>query len=144
MADFTITPAQVTAVGSTVTVKRGTAGVTITAGQTVYLDSADSLIKLADANGAGDIHICVGIAMNGATANQPINYADSGQLTLTTGAALGAFGEPVVVSATAGGMASHDDLAAGWFSNILGHLDSTGKILIFPSGGIIRSDVAHG
>ena len=141
MADFTITAAQVTrTTGATAT---GTAGATITAGQVLYVDTADAnKLKLFDANGSADAQICVGISLHGASSGQPIEYITDGTLILTTGAALSSAGQVVIGSGTTpGAMAPRTDLAVGWRANVLGYLDSTGKIL---KVNISRADVVLG
>ena len=142
--DFTITAAQVTAPANTA-FKQLIAGVTIAAGQVIYKDTLDSnKAKLADANLSDAASQAIGIAVNGASAGQPIDYLDTAgaELTLTTGSALGAVGLPVVLSAAvAGNMAPHTDLAAGHYPIILGFLGSTGKTLILV---MKRSTLPHG
>lgn len=144
MADFTITAAQVTAPAGT-TFSTLIAGVTITAGQVIYKDSLDgNKAKLADANLSDAASQAIGIALNGATAGQPVDYVNAPglEITLTTGSALGVTGLPVVLSAAvAGNMAPHTDLAAGHYPVILGFLGSTGKTLILV---MKRSTVVHG
>ena len=144
MADFSITAAQVTAVG-TPTIKNITAGATITAGQVIYKDTLDqNKAKLADANLSDAASQAIGIAVNGAAAGQPVDYIDTPgvEITLTTGSALGVAGLPVVLSAAvAGNMAPHTDLATGHYPVILGFLGSTGKTLVLV---MKRSTVALG
>jgi hypothetical protein len=114
MADLSITAANVATVtgGST---SSGTAGVTITAGQLVYLDSVSSTIKLADANASITAADCVGVALHGSLAGQPIVYQTGGDYT--TGGT-NTVGEVYVVSATAGGIAPRADLASGWYTKV--------------------------
>jgi len=83
----------------------GTAGVTITAGQGLYLDSADNRLKLAAAADVAKAR-CVGIALNGATADQPVNYAGPGSIVDLGG---GTAGLIYIVSGTAGGLSPHSD-----------------------------------
>jgi hypothetical protein len=64
MADLTITAASVLA-GSGAKKVNGTAGATITAGQAVYLDSADNEYKLADNDSAtAAVRTVAGIALH--------------------------------------------------------------------------------
>lgn len=121
MADLTITAANVAA-GSTAAKATGTAGVTITAGQVVYLDSATNTIKLADADASSATATCIGIALHASLAGQPISYQTDG--TITIGATLTA-GKVYVVSATAGGIAPSADLTTNWRTTILGVATST-------------------
>lgn len=137
MADLAITAAQVLVTSDTVTAS-GTAGATITAGQPVYLDAADSKYKLADANASSTTAAAVGIALHASLDGQPIKIATGGDLTLGAGAAP-AVGTTYVLSATAGGIAPNVDAASGWFKTILG-VGKTGNILsmkVFASGQAI-------
>lgn len=107
MADLVITAANV-AVGTGAVTASGTAGATITAGQCVYLDPADSKLKLADASVAGTSDTTKGIALHAATNNQPLTYQIGGEMNL--GATLVA-GFHYFVSDTAGGVIPHADLS---------------------------------
>ena len=112
MADISVTASAVIA-GNNVVKKTETAGATITAGQTVYWDSATRTIKLADCDSgtSGDpIRTVKGIALNSASSGQPITYALSGDITfnsvLTAGVAY-------YQSGTAGGICPVADVASG-------------------------------
>lgn len=127
MADLVITATDVVK-GSGANIERGIAGGTITAGQPVYKDSADSdKIKAADANASSATATVVGIALHGATANQPIAYQTGGNITL--GAVL-TLAKVYVLSATAGGIAPVADLASGWRTSILGVAVSTSSLML--------------
>lgn len=125
MADLTITAASVSL--SSGTSVEGTAGETITAGQSVYRDASDSnKIKKADANASSATATVYGIALNGASNTQPIKVATSG--TIIIGATT-VKGELYVCSATAGGIAPEADLASGHYVSFLGiATDTTGTI----------------
>lgn len=127
MADLVLTPAQVKHLTSDLV--RGTCGVTIAPGDVIYVDPADGLVKLADGNLTGEPHTADGIAVNGGAVGQPVDYIRTGVLQLSTGAAVGVVGSPVILSATAGKMAPHTDYATGMWWNHVGYLDSTGKKL---------------
>lgn len=100
---------------------RGIAGETITAGQPVYKNSADSnrlyrssALVLAQAQ-------VVGIALHGASAGQPLAYATGGDINL--GGSTMVLGTVYVVSgANVGGIAPSADLDAGttWYATVLG------------------------
>lgn len=142
MADFVLTAAQVTKDSGNA--KTGTAGETITAGQTVYLKSTDNRLWKADANGTAEEQVCLGVALHGSSAGQPLDYLDEqgAVLTLTTGAALGAAYDAVIASGlVAGNLCPHADAVAGWRETVLGFLDSTGKKLKFS---LIRADGVRG
>lgn len=111
MVDLVVTPANVQASAKALK-EQGIAGATITAGQSVYLDTTDMRFKLADANGSTTQAAVVGIALNNASAGQPITvaYEDddfSPGATVTNGTFY-------VLSANPGGVAPAADIVAGW------------------------------
>lgn len=111
MTDISITAANVAA-GSDAVVERGTAGATVTAGQVVYKDPADSKFKLADSDSAtAAARNPYGIALNGASAGQPLAVQRSGDITI--GGTLTAGTAYYVSSGTAGGIAPLADIASG-------------------------------
>jgi hypothetical protein len=125
MADLVITAANV-AKGSDATVENGTAGATVTAGQAVYLDTADGRLKLADNNGTGTRSVR-GVALHGAAAGQPLQIQRAGDITI--GATMTA-GAAYYLSATAGGIAPAADLAAGMDPILIGMAKSTTVLTI--------------
>jgi hypothetical protein len=89
---------------STGSVANGIAGASITAGQAVYIDTGDSnKIKLADANGTAPANTFAGIALNAATAGQPVSYCTNDTAGFTIGATVLA-GDTIWLSPTAGGL----------------------------------------
>lgn len=116
MADVTVTANSVQP-GTDTQYADGILGATVTAGQTVYLDTAANTFKLADANASAATAVLAGIAMNGGAAGQPVKVAISGSInpgfTVTVAAIY-------VLSATAGGIAPVADLATGHYSVIVG------------------------
>lgn len=80
MADLTITAASVVA-GSNATRDTGIAGETITAGKAVFLNAATNRWMLSDNNGTGTREV-KGIALNGASANQPLAVLKDGDITI--------------------------------------------------------------
>jgi hypothetical protein len=122
MADLSITAANVVA-GSGAKKVTGTAGATITAGQVVYFDSTTSTYKLADTDSAtAAVRSPAGLALNGASANQPVAVLTSGPVTI--GATV-AVGDVYYLSGTAGGLAPFADVAAGDYPCIIGICTST-------------------
>lgn len=115
MADLSITAANV-AKGSSGIPKVGTAGATITAGQTIYLDSATGKMKLSQ-NTSATLADVKGVSLNGASDEQPVSYLEEGDIDL--GVTL-TVGEIYVLSATAGGIAPEADNGSGEFVTILG------------------------
>ncbi|NTF69382.1 hypothetical protein [Rhizobium rhizogenes] len=115
MADITITPANVVA-GTNATRDIGTAGEAIIAGKAVYFDTAVNKWKLSDNNGTGTRQVH-GIALNGASLNQPVSVAKGGDVTI--GATLTP-GVAYYLSATAGGICPVADLATGMDTILIG------------------------
>lgn len=134
MADITVTPANVVtyAGGSYET---GTAGATITAGQTLYKDSADdNKLKLADANASATTATVCGIALHAATSGQPIRYQTGGDVNPGATVTVGTI---YVQSGTAGGIAPSADLLTGLYATILGVGITASKIkLILYNSGV--------
>jgi len=117
MADISVTATAVVA-GSNAQLVAGTAGATITAGQTLYQDASDSnKIKLADANGTSATAAVWGIALHAASSGQPIQGIGGGSLTINSVLTTGVI---YVASATAGGIAPAADIASGWRTSVLG------------------------
>lgn len=133
MADITVTAASVTA-GSDSTTVSGTAGVTITAGQAVYLDSTTGKYALADSNSATAAQRRAGgIALNGAALNQPIKVLTSGDITI--GATVTA-GVAYYLSDTPGGICPVADIGSGEYVNLIGIATSATVIRVgiqFPN-----------
>jgi hypothetical protein len=131
MSDISITAASVVK-GANAKTRKGVAGATITAGQTLYEDTADSnKLKLADANASAATSNCVGISLHGAASGQPIefvyeddDFTPGGTLSLSAAADDGVY----VLSGTAGGIAPVGDLASGWYPVVLGVAKSTTKM----------------
>jgi len=116
MADVTVVAAEVLP-GTDTQYSDGILGGTVTAGQSVYFDSATSTYKAADANASAAAALARGIAMNGGVTGQPVKVATGGSLdpgfTVTVGTIY-------IVSATAGGIAPATDLATGMYTHVLG------------------------
>lgn len=122
MADLTITAANVIS-GSGAKTTNGTAGATITAGQVVYRDGADSKYKLADNDSAtAAARNPVGIALNGAANGQPLRVHEEGPITI--GATMVA-GESYYLSGTPGGIAVRADVTTGDDPVLIGVATST-------------------
>lgn len=96
----------------------GTAGETVTAGQTLYLKDSDSKYYLADSDsGTAAVRALAGIALNGASAGQPLRVFLGGNITI--GATV-TVGKIYVLSDTAGGIMPVDDLETGDYVTIVG------------------------
>jgi hypothetical protein len=134
MANLTITAANVLA-GSNATTGQGTAGAAITAGQALYVDTADNKYKLADANSATvAARSPSAIALNGAALNQPVSFLTAGDITI--GAAV-VPGTTYCLSATAGAICPQVDLTTGDYPVQLGIAKSASVIAVkFNEAGV--------
>jgi hypothetical protein len=122
MVDIVITPANVVA-GANATKDSGIAGVTITAGQLVYRDSATRKYLLADSNAAAtEARHTMAIALNGAAINQPLTVQTGGDITI--GGTLVA-GTDYYQSDTPGGICPRADVGAGESVCLIGLAKST-------------------
>ena len=133
MADISVTAANVKK-GSGATTITGTAGETITAGQVLYLDTADNEYKKADADASASA-VAAGIALCGAADGQPIIIQTGGNINIGGTVTVG---EIYVVSATAGGVAPEGDLTTGNYVTVLGIGTTTANIAlkIHSSGAV--------
>lgn len=127
MADISITAANVVAVAGAARAD-GTAGETIAAGKAIYLASATKKWMLADSNSAtAEVRKATGIALNGASANQPIAVHKSGDITI--GATLTA-GTAYYLSDTPGGICPLADVGSGEYVCLLGLAKSTSVLAV--------------
>lgn len=122
MADITLTASAVVA-GADSSAVTGVAGETIAAGKAVYLSSTTKKWMLADSNSAtAEARQAKGIALNGASLNQPIAVHKSGDITI--GGTLTA-GTAYFLSDTPGGICPLADVGAGEYICQLGLAKST-------------------
>ncbi len=133
MSAITITAANVVPVAGAEIDKSRNAGATITAGQPVYLDETTNTYKLSDANLSAAASVVAGIALNGASAGQPLAVLTGGSITI--GATL-VKGTIYVLGATAGDIVPAADLTTGWYRSIIGVATTTAilAVKIFNSG----------
>ena len=99
---------------------------TITAGQTVYLDTAVEKWKLADNNDTAAKAVVAGIALNNASDDQPLHVLQEGQITIGGTVAVGTI---YVQSSTAGGIAPAADLLSTNYVTKLGIGITTGEVI---------------
>lgn len=131
MAAYTITASEVTAAAGA-TVVTGIAGAAITAGQALYLDATTNTLKLAQNDGTAAEATCVGVAINSASAGQPVSYVAQGDVNLDTAALTGATkGEVTTLGATAGGLYPNEDVATTQYVSIVG-------IMVTSNPGVLR------
>jgi hypothetical protein len=122
MTDLAITNTLVVP-GTDAVLKYGTAGETIAAGKAVYLNTSTKKYMLADANvGTAENQIAVGIAVNGASLNQPITVQSGGDMTTN---AIWTAGTSYYLSGTAGGIAPFADITTGYSVCQMGIAKST-------------------
>lgn len=106
--------------------KWGTAGATIAAGQTVYLDASTNTYKLADA-GAATTDAMEGFALTGAASGQPIKVLTGGLLNGTGFTD----GEAYFLNTTAGNIGLYADLTANTdYITYVGVATSTTTMLV--------------
>ncbi len=112
-----------------------TGGATIGAGQPCYLDATalDSKsapkAKLADANDTAATALVKGIAANSCSDGQPLRLITEDD-DFTHGLSTVAVGDLVVLSATAGALCPHTDLASGHYPVALMTITSSTKAKI--------------
>jgi hypothetical protein len=113
MAALTITPAEVLpGPGASISRYTAAAGVTITAGQTIYDTTGSRVAALADCDALATAKVCRGIALNNAAPGQPINVLERGDIILGA-AAVPTNGMPYFLSPTPGGISPLADLLTG-------------------------------
>ncbi len=135
MADVTITAANVLA-GSNAQIEDGIAGETITAGKSVYRSSTTRLLMMADSNSAtAEARTPLGIALNGASAGQPLKVQKSGDITLGGLTANVTYFQ----SDTPGGICPDADVGSGEYPCIVGIAKSSTVLAIaIKATGVAR------
>ncbi len=131
MTDLSITASEVQPGTDGATFDQGTAGATITAGQTLYIDTADSnKLKLGDCDSATlAVRTCAGIALHAALAGQPIRYQTGGPVTIGASAAM-VVGTVFLLSDTPGGIMPAADLEIGDYTSVLGVATAAGVLAL--------------
>lgn len=134
MVDLTITAANVIA-SSNARLAYSVAGETITQGAMVYKSSTTDRMMLADSNSAtAAARTPVGIALNAASAGQPLAVALSGDVTI--GATLTP-GVAYYLSDTPGGICPVADVSAGEYPCVVGMATSASVLRIgIQSAGV--------
>jgi predicted transcriptional regulator len=126
VADLTVTAASVLA-DPAANLETGTAGETITAGQSVYKSASDGKLYKADANLSAGAATTYGVALHGSLAGQPLTIIRSGNLNPGATVVVGTI---YVQSAAAGGIAPVSDLASGWNVTQIGIGTTASNILV--------------
>lgn len=133
MAAITVTASGVVKVSGNIA--RGRAGVTLAQGKAVYADGSDKgQYKLADWDDV-DTAVCVGIALQGASDEQPIDIQVDGDVNV--GGAVLTIGETYFVG-DSGGIVPDVDVVSGKFRSFLGVAVTTSVLRL----GILNSGVA--
>jgi hypothetical protein len=126
MADLTVTAANVVNVSASTAT--GSAGETITAGQSVYIKAADGKVWKAQCDGTAEEGAPTGVALNGGAVGQPIVYATYGPIVI---GATTAKTTTYVLSATAGGICPQADLVSTNRIVRVGHAtDAAGAFIV--------------
>ena len=136
MAAISVTASSV-APGTDCSIASGTAGASITAGQPLYVDTANSnVLKVADCDLSALGATVAGISLHAASSGQPIAYATAGYVTFN---AVLTAGKAYVLGATAGDICPIADLTTGWRTTILGIAYSTTSLrLLITSTGVVN------
>ena len=135
MADLSITPANVVRGANSVTTF-GTAGTTITAGETVYLSPTTNQYLLAQANGSTTTSVA-GIALNSASDNQPLQVLTGGDYVCGGTPVVG--GTYMLAADNPGKIAPVADITTGNYVTFLGIATSSTNIFI----QILNSGTVH-
>lgn len=138
MADLTVTPASVIP-SANADIAIGTAGATIVAGQSLYIDTANSnVLKLFDSDGSALTSTFAGIALGGAATGQQVRYVKSDP-ALVLGCTM-AVGDTLWASETAGGLTiTFADFEAGDYITCIGVctvVNSTINMKIIAAGAV--------
>lgn len=130
MTDIVITPANVARVDGSTQTKL--AGVAITAGDSVYVDSS-GVLQLCEKDQSVVEAACAGLALNDGAVGQPITYQVSGNLD--AGGTLAA-GVVYVVGGGPGALAPVADIVTSDFATVIGIATAAGnlKMGLLPSG----------
>ena len=138
MADLSITAASVIPSANAV-IAIGVAGATIVAGQSLYIDTANSnVLKLYDADGSALTSTMAGIALGGAGSGQSVRYVTQDP-ALVLGCTM-AVGDTLWGSDTAGGLTiTFAELEAGDYITCVGVctvVNSAINFKMIPAGAV--------
>ncbi len=135
MTALSITAANVVPAANAVIVY-GKAGETITAGQPVYRAAATRKFMKSDADSAtAEVRKVFGVAVNGASLNQPIAIQKGGDLN--PGATL-VVGEIYCLGETAGGIVPKGDQSTGEYVTVIGVATSASNLKM----GLLEANAA--
>lgn len=115
----------------------GTAGATITAGQVVYQDAADSnKLKLAQSDGTAEEAAVRGIALHASLAGQPLRIQTSGVIAIGATVVLGGV---YALSDTAGMICPIADVGPSEYTSLIGIATTVAQFTL----GIVNSGIEH-
>lgn len=126
MADVSITPGNVVMVNGT-RINGRVAGGTITAGMAVRIQSSDGRLIAALSDSAVNAAVD-GIALNGASANQPLEYAGDGAVVNIGGTLV--VGHAYYLGTANGAIKPASDVAGTEFATVVGIAQTTANLLI--------------
>ena len=133
MADLVITASALLLPADNYTKQQGIAGATITAGQTIYLNTTTVKWHLAQCDGTA-AEACSGglaVALNNASANQPLAYIQTGNLDFGAIITAGTF---YVLSDISGGIQPVSDfITSTWLLSPIGYGTSTTTMALLTS-----------
>lgn len=132
MADYAITASQVLP-DTAGEIVWGILGATVTAGQSLYLDSMTNTYKLADTDSTAAVAAMRGVALTGGSTGQPVALQKTGTPTLGAAATITA-GAIILLSDTPGGLRPVADIDSGDIVVIAGVGTATNKMVIPGSG----------
>ncbi len=136
MAAISVTASAV-APGTDCNIVQAIAGTTITAGQPLYIDTANgNVMKVADADLSALGATVAGISMNGASTGQLVFYANAGFVTFN---AVLTAGKAYVLGANPGDICPIADLTTSWRTSLLGIAYSTTSLkLLLHNSGVVN------
>lgn len=138
MADITVTASAVKPANARTRIEEGIAGDSISAGQAIYADPADSYkLKRALSTTQTQAQNVVGIALNTVAVDQPLDYVVQGDVSFNSVLTAGTI---YVLGGTAGGISPSSDLTGARYGTILGIADSATNLRV----GVVSSGVNSG
>lgn len=127
MADISITAANVFGNSQATIDKSRNLGATVTAGQTVYLDTTNNVWMLSNCVGNATVRQTNGIVLNSGSSGQPAAVLTAGLISIGGTVTQG---RVYIQSNTAGGIAPVTDLTTNWYTNIIGTATNAAAIQV--------------
>ena len=130
MAAISITAANVVKGADATVVQTNLAGETVTAGQALYLKESDTRWWLSQSDGTEAEAAVRGVALNGASAGQPLAVQTLGEITIGGTVAVGTF---YAVGRTAGAIVPVSDLANPDRVSLVGYGKTAAILVLKPT-----------